>query len=105
MGGGNIDFGCRSFVLWTSKSVEVVMPPIENQRDKMALLGIILFGILSFITIWILISTEKTEASIIVAMLSQITAIVAVLGAIFRGNPSAPALNTSETTTTEQKSL
>lgn len=72
-----------------------------NVRDKIALLGIILFGILSFVTIWVILGTTKPEAAVLVAMISQITTVVAILGTIFKGI-SPPPSTTTETTSSTQ---
>jgi hypothetical protein len=71
-----------------------------NLRDKIALAGIILFGILSFVTVWIILIFGKTETAVVVAMISQITTIVAILGTIFKGTPTPPATSTITETAT-----
>ena len=64
-----------------------------NVRDKIALLALILFGVLSFITLWI----YKDLAQ---AMIGLIGMIVAVLAAFFKGNPAPPdTTKTTEVTT------
>jgi hypothetical protein len=72
---------------------------LTNVRDKIALFGIILFGILSFVTVWIILIFGRAEAAVVVAMISQITTIVAILGTVFKGAPSPPTESkTTETT-------
>jgi hypothetical protein len=59
-----------------------------NVRDKIALIGLIMIAMLSFVTIWLYMFKASSEANVILAMVGIIGTVAAVLAAIFRGNAS-----------------
>ena len=72
---------------------------LTNLRDKIALAGLILFGTLAFVTIWVAMGKDKIDTTLIVAMIGMVTSVLTALAAIFRGNPAPSPPPTIETTT------
>jgi hypothetical protein len=59
-----------------------------NTRDKIALIGLVIIAVLSFVTVWIFALRSSPEVTVVMAMIGLIGTVAAVFAAIFRGNAS-----------------
>jgi|WetSurMetagenome_2_1015567.scaffolds.fasta_scaffold240092_2 hypothetical protein len=72
-----------------------------NVRDKIALIGLVIIAVLSFVTIWIFALRSSPEVTVVMAMIGLIGTVAAVFAAIFRGNAS-PTVSPAPPSSPEQ---